>query len=267
MCSSIYNNKWLKFNYFWEFLTDYLPKCDKAEDANLIVISFRGTELFNADAWSTDFDVSWYDIGQTSGSRHLHVGFLEALGLGSRIERNFNDTIRRTKGNGTDNNSDDQMLMEECECDQIFYHDLVIKWSSYYRVKKKKRLASLLEKHPNAKFVVTRHSLGGALAIMFPNILVLNNETDALNRLLAVYTFGQPRIGNQNLAEFMGQLLRQKYFSIVYDNDMVPPLDENVFLCKHLGVCLHCDRQQVQLGGTGTRCAKPQLHRFAGSDS
>lgn len=102
---------------------------------------------------------------------------------------------------------------------------------------------------------------------MFPNILVLNNETDALNRLLAVYTFGQPRIGNQNLAEFMGQLLRQKYFSIVYDNDMVPPLDENVFLCKHLGVCLHYDRQQVQLGGTGTRCAKPQLHRFAGSDS
>lgn len=120
-------------------------------------------------------------------------------------------------------------------------------------------LASLLEKHPNAKFVVTRHSLGGALAIMFPTILVLNNETDALNRLLAVYTFGQPRIGNQNLAEFMGQLLRQKYFSIVYSNDMVPraPLDENVFLCKHLGVCLHYDRQQVQLGGTGTRCAKP----------
>lgn len=94
--------------------------CDKAEDANLIVISFRGTEPFNADDWSTDFDVSWYDIGQTSGSRHLHVGFLEALGLGSRIERNFKDTIGRTKGNGTDNNSDDQMLMEECECDQIF---------------------------------------------------------------------------------------------------------------------------------------------------
>lgn len=74
----------------------------------------------------------------------MHVGFLEALGLGSRIERNFKDTIRRTKGNGTDNNSDYQMLMEECECDQIFYHDLVIKWSSYYRVKKKKKRAGEL---------------------------------------------------------------------------------------------------------------------------
>ncbi|KAH9713938.1 hypothetical protein KPL71_020513 [Citrus sinensis] len=116
---------YLRFYNGWN---DYLQKwatqvflfCDKAEDANLIVISFRGTEPFNADDWSTDFDVSWYDIGQTSGSRHLHVGFLEALGLGSRIERNFKDTIGRTKGNGTDNNSDDQMLMEECECDQIF---------------------------------------------------------------------------------------------------------------------------------------------------
>lgn len=114
---------------------------NKAEDANLIVISFRGTEPFNADDWSTNFDISWYDISQTSGSRHLHVGFLEALGLGSRIERNFKDAIRRTKGNSINNNSDDQMLMKECECDQSFDHDLVIKWSAYYRVKKKKKKA------------------------------------------------------------------------------------------------------------------------------
>ncbi|TVU00656.1 hypothetical protein EJB05_53910, partial [Eragrostis curvula] len=51
---------------------------DKAADASVIVLSFRGTEPFNMRDWSTDVNLSWLGMG-TMG--HVHIGFLKALGL------------------------------------------------------------------------------------------------------------------------------------------------------------------------------------------
>jgi hypothetical protein len=54
---------------------------DKAQDANAIVVAWRGTEAFNAFDWSTDIDFSWYNVKDIG---NVHVGFMEALGLGDR---------------------------------------------------------------------------------------------------------------------------------------------------------------------------------------
>ncbi|KAL9350516.1 hypothetical protein Peur_057771 [Populus x canadensis] len=241
-----------------EMSTQVFILCDKPKDANLILISFRGTEPFDADDWGTDFDYSWYEISKLG---RVHMGFLEALGLGNRADTaTFHNHLQMKStsfnhgydGSGSlSSNTDSDM--EENEWDQFSaseegtavghkkFLSEKVKKTAYYAVRKK--LKSILMEHKNAKFVVTGHSLGGALAVLFPTVLVLHQQTDIMKRLLGVYTFGQPRIGNLQLAKFMEAHLEYpvpKYFRVVYSYDLVPrlPCDDKTFLYKHFGVCL-----------------------------
>ena len=67
--------------------------------------------------------------------------------------------------------------------------------TAYYMVRNK--IKRLLKEHKKAKFIINGHSLGRALAILFPTVLVLLQEMEIMERLLSVNTFGQPRIGNR----------------------------------------------------------------------
>ncbi|XP_062087976.1 triacylglycerol lipase OBL1 [Humulus lupulus] len=241
------------WNYFQkERSTQVFILCDKPKDANLILISFRGTEPFDADDWITDFDYSWYEIPNLG---KVHMGFIEALGLGNRSdvttlqsnlltnhrESNDSDVSKRTQpsdiGQGGSSTSEGQLQPEMMEM------------TAYYAVRKK--LKSLLDEHKNAKFVVTGHSLGGALAILFPTVLVLHKEMELMQKLLGVYTFGQPRIGNRELGKFMESHLNSpvpRYIRVVYCNDLVPrlPYDDRTFLYHHFGVCLYYDSFYIE---------------------
>ncbi|XP_057252141.1 triacylglycerol lipase OBL1 isoform X2 [Beta vulgaris subsp. vulgaris] len=217
------------FGLFINFLRDYQQEmstqvfilCDKPVNADCILISFRGTEPYDADDWSTDFDYSWYEIPELG---KLHMGFLEALGLGNRADT---QTFRH---NLQQKNIRVASAPEMAEL------------TAYIEVKTK--LKDLLEEHKNAKFVVTGHSLGGALAILFPTVLILHEESEMIKRLLGVYTFGQPRIGDAKLGRFIEEQLNKpelRYFRVVYCNDVVPrlPYDDKTFLYKHFGICLY----------------------------
>lgn len=207
-------------DYQKEMSTQVFILCEKPTDANLILISFRGTELFDACDWSTDFDYSWYQIPNLG---KVHVGFLEALGLGNRTDTasfQYNLEVNGIEVSSSDNS----------------------KMTAYDAVKTK--LKELLAENRNAKFVVTGHSLGGALAILLLVVLVLNEEVEVMERLLGVYTFGQPRVGDEKLGKFMEEQLNEpepRYFRVVYCNDLVPrlPYDDKAFLYKHFGACLY----------------------------
>jgi hypothetical protein len=248
--------------------------CDKREDANLILISFRGTEPFDADDWSTDFDYSWYEIPELG---KVHMGFLEALGLGNRTDAvSFQNhlqvkDIRFTSSNGADGTSPSEATESvSSNTDSGLGHggwdqssnseghssagtkkipSEMVEMTAYYAVKSK--LKSLLKEHKNAKFVVTGHSLGGALAILFPTVLLLHEEEEIMQRLLGVYTYGQPRVGNKELGSFIEAHLDYpvpKYFRVVYCNDLVPrlPYDDKTFLYKHFGPCLYYDSLYIE---------------------
>ncbi|KAK8480478.1 hypothetical protein V6N13_126928 [Hibiscus sabdariffa] len=216
-------------DYQKEKSTQVFLTSDKPKDASLILISFRGTEPFDADDWSTDADYSWYDC---PGVGKIHMGFLEALGLGNRENiETFSYNLRTKNSKHTYSETAEESAQLE-----------MAEMSAYYLVREK--LMSLLEEHKNAKFIVTGHSLGGALAIMFPIVLAIHGEKKLMEKLSGVYTFGQPRVGDRQLKKFMEAHLDQpvpKYFRVVYCNDVVPrlPYDDKTFLYKHFGVCLY----------------------------
>ncbi|CAH9131903.1 unnamed protein product, partial [Cuscuta epithymum] len=184
---------------------------DKSDDSNLVVVAFRGTEPFCVDDWLTDADLSWYKI---EGVGKVHGGFMRALG------------VRK-------NNIRPNEIERDPDMTQLAYYEITEKLREIFAVNK------------DAKFLVTGHSLGGALAILFAAILTMEEEDGLLGRLEGVYTFGQPRVGDAEFGDFMREKLLKKYgvryFRYVYANDIVPrvPYDDKANFFRHFGPCLY----------------------------
>ncbi|KAJ7557290.1 hypothetical protein O6H91_05G120800 [Diphasiastrum complanatum] len=210
---------------------------DRAEDANVVVVAFRGTEPFNTYNWSTDLDFSWYELPVLG---RVHVGFLEALGLGDRndletfvqVHTKMSDPQKIGPGESFSGLSKDVIADEE----KLIAFDVVTT-----------KVKEILQSHKNAKLYITGHSLGGALACLYPALLFCKKEDQVTDRLDGVYTFGQPRVGGKEFSHFMDEKLcaepRSRYFRVVYCSDLVPrvPFDDHISQFKHSGLCWYFD--------------------------
>ncbi|CAN6358585.1 unnamed protein product [Urochloa humidicola] len=209
-----YYNCWNKF--VGDHTTQAFVMTDKAADASVVVVSFRGTEPFNMRDWSTDVNLSWLGMGDMG---HVHVGFLKALGLqeedGKDAARAFPKSAPKAAAG---------------------------KPLAYYKLREV--IKEQLKKHPQASLVVTGHSLGGALAAIFPALLAFHGERDVLDRLLSVVTYGQPRVGDAAFAAFLRANVPVELLRVVYRYDVVPrvPFDAPpVAEYVHGGTCVYFD--------------------------
>jgi len=145
-----------------------------------VVVAFKGMEPFDADEWITTFNFSWCKMGSI---RKINVGFLGAMGLADRCDQQIFKTHLELKR------------------EDIYHdHEDAGKTLAYYAICR--RLSTLLKEH----------SLGGSLDILFPAILLLHKKIELMEQLLAVYTFGQPRVGDREFKDFMNMNLNALSF-------------------------------------------------------
>jgi len=146
-----------------------------AGNAEMIVISFRGTEAHKLKDWLTDLNAGHADgpIGK------VHKGFYQAI---SSIWLELSTALR----------------------------DL---------------------RHNDRTLWITGHSLGAALAVLASAKLLRENVVTSIDGL---YTFGQPRTGDQDFAAWLDGVMQARMFRFVNNNDIVPhvPLPP---LFKHAG--------------------------------
>ncbi|GBB86583.1 hypothetical protein RclHR1_00130024 [Rhizophagus clarus] len=79
----------------------------------------------------------------------------------------------------------------------------------------------LAKKHPTYKVISTGHSLGGSLAVLQTLDLIGTPGLNPSN--LFTYTYGEPRTGNKEFAQFIMNS-GHKFFRIVNKNDIIPHL-------------------------------------------
>ncbi|PPD99680.1 hypothetical protein GOBAR_DD03320 [Gossypium barbadense] len=207
-----------KFYQLWKATNDFeigMPAtyADALRGLLRLLGCFRGTEPFDADDWSTDFDYSWYEIPNLG---KLHMGFLEALGVGNREDTasfHYHLQKRSTKhcypeAAEVESSNEGPHSERSAGIDKKGIPPEMVEMSAYY-VCSCYMMRQIFFKscwgytHLDSQGLGTS-SLGGSWK------LILNHPVP-------------------------------KYFRVVYCNDLVPRLlyDDKTFLYKHFGVCLY----------------------------
>lgn len=103
----------------------------------------------------------------------------------------------------------------------------------------------MLRKHGGRRIWITGHSLGGALA----QICATQTELRDGIPVHAVYTYGQPRVGDEQFARIMNEKLGHKVFRLVNDRDIVPRVPLYSMGYRHFGRQFYFDRNRSMAEG------------------
>jgi len=103
-------------------------------------------------------------------------------------------------------------------------------YTDYFKADINKILPGILASNPDYDVIFTGHSLGGAMAVHAAGDFVLSGYDQ--NRIVSIYTFGQPRVGNPAFSDSFNFKVNG-WFRVVHNRDVV----------AHLPSCLIGDIQ------------------------
>ena len=115
-----------------------------------------------------------------------------------------------------------------------FYNQLHIN-NNYDKIKKS--LLNLIQKYPDNQIIITGHSLGAALSILFG--YMISDEIKKIN--IKVVSFASPRVGNYYFKKNFDKILNLNHYRVTNNHDIVtaaPMLDymhvgKNIHLCDN----------------------------------
>ncbi|XXX80736.1 lipase family protein [Sorangium sp. So ce134] len=98
---------------------------------------------------------------------------------------------------------------------------------------------------PMSALYITGHSLGGALAVLTAALIYRDAESAPIrSRLRAIYTYGQPMVGNEDFANEFQNSIGRRLFRHVHGRDLVPSLpSRSAGDFKHFGTELKSDEE------------------------
>ena len=95
------------------------------------------------------------------------------------------------------------------------------------------KVSALSHAHPNAKVIVTGHSLGGAKATLAAvDLTKAGYNTDLI-------TYGSPRVGNKKFSEYVDKTLKGLNLRVTYKNDVVTVTPPQSIGYWHVGQEIH----------------------------
>lgn len=143
-----------------------------------VVLAFRGTEPLELADFQSDFDA----VPEAGEWGCLHPGFLLALGVDPNLNP-YHQTLTTFT-----------TLEKEAPATTVVSAKPVTPYEVLRDL-----ILDYMEAQPTAKLYVCGHSLGGALAVVFMGALMHDSSkrVEAIkSRVGALYTFGQPRVGD-----------------------------------------------------------------------
>jgi hypothetical protein len=191
----------------------------QSADGRLVLVAYRGTDPGPAVSWLTDFDVRQESVRLSRLPPHapsaepaVHGGFYRNV----RATRYQVATALGRAARGLPIDPKDESVLTPAEA-----------------------------------VYLTGHSLGGAMAVLMAAMTATDDDlTDVWGLVRAVYTYGQPMVGNAAFAKAiealglpMGGTLGTRIARYVYNRDVVPSLPPMALgSYAHTGAEFHWDK-------------------------
>ncbi len=160
-----------------------------AADDKKIIVAFRGTEIGEFADIKADLDTSLEPYFYPN--RNKYYGLLDDY------------EVKKTEG-------------QHGLVHQGFKEALDLIWAVVYK-QVRECIAEDVKKQRYRPIWICGHSLGGALA----NLATARFYEHDIDEVGGTYTFGQPRVGNKEFAQWFNFISATRYFRVVNNNDVV----------------------------------------------